>query len=224
MIGAIIAGAGALAGGIMSAVNANKQRKALKAMRRRNDAWYERNYNEDATQRADAVAMMTKLEEDIKDRNRGAAGRSAVMGVTDEGARAEREANSKATGEAAANIVAASAGRKEAVEREHKQRDESLDQAEANVSAQQTANMAAATQGVTAAGAAMAGGKMGNDTGKETAEAEQLEAPIGDVPDAPAEAPVYTEQGTAQTNYYAQSERSLFDIAEDAQRNDAWMV
>ena len=84
---AIGAGLGAV-GGIFGGISASKAMRNVKnnlnAQRRTNQDWYDRRYNEDATQRADAQAMLTRVEESILNRNRQAAGTQAVMGGSGE--------------------------------------------------------------------------------------------------------------------------------------------
>lgn len=46
----------------------------LGEQRRKNQDWYDRRYNEDATQRADAQAMLTRTAEAIRQRNLASAG------------------------------------------------------------------------------------------------------------------------------------------------------
>ena len=81
--GAIGAGLGAV-GSIFGGIAASKAMKNVKnninAQRSANRDWYDRRYNEDATQRADAVAAVNRVEQGIRERNRQAAGTQAVMG------------------------------------------------------------------------------------------------------------------------------------------------
>ncbi len=81
--GAIGAGLGAI-GSIFGGISASKAMKRVKnnlnEQRRRNQDWYDRRYNEDATQRADAQAILTRTEDSIRNRNRQAAGAQAVAG------------------------------------------------------------------------------------------------------------------------------------------------
>ena len=85
--GAISAGLSAV-GSIFGGISASKAMKRVKnnleEQRRKNQDWYDRRYNEDATQRADAQAILTKTEESIRNRNKQAAGTQAVMGGTEE--------------------------------------------------------------------------------------------------------------------------------------------
>lgn len=116
IIGAGVSAAGSIFGGISSRRQMKKARRALEQMQRDNDAWYNRRMNEDATQRADAQRLLTMTEEAIKDRNRAAAGRAAVMGATDEAAAAEREQNNKIMSDTMSNVAAQAASRKDAIE------------------------------------------------------------------------------------------------------------
>ncbi len=97
LIGGIIGGAAGIAGSIFGGISASKAMKKVKnslnEQKRRNQDWYDQRYNEDATQRADAQAILTKTEEAIKSRNRAAAGTAAVMGGTEESVAATKAAN-----------------------------------------------------------------------------------------------------------------------------------
>ena len=70
MIGSLVsAGLGAV-GGILGASSKNKlikqQMRMLEQQKKENQDWYDRRYNEDATQRADAQRLLTLTEESIK--------------------------------------------------------------------------------------------------------------------------------------------------------------
>lgn len=107
--------------------DANRGREAaLEEQRRKNRDWYDRRYNEDATQRADALRVLTMTEESIKRRNRAAAGTQAVMGGTEESVAAAKEANNRALADAASRIAAAGEARKDAIEQQYMQRDAEL--------------------------------------------------------------------------------------------------
>ncbi|MBQ9636751.1 MAG: hypothetical protein IJV36_02490 [Prevotella sp.] len=83
--------------------------------------WYDRNYNEDTTQRADAQRLLNYTAEQIKQRNKRAAGTQAVMGGTEESVAAEKEANSKALAEAASSIAASGVSRKDSIDAAYQQ-------------------------------------------------------------------------------------------------------
>lgn len=133
MLGAIVGGAVGAAGSILGGISKNKaikkQMQMLAQMQRDNQDWYDRRYNEDATQRADAQRMITLTEESIKKRNKAAAGTAAVMGGTDESVAAEKEANSKVLADTTSQIVAAGEARKDQIENQYLSRKENLDNA-----------------------------------------------------------------------------------------------
>lgn len=84
LIGSAIGAAGSIFGGISASKAMKKIQRNVEAQRQKNQNWYDRRYNEDYTQRADAQRILTQTEESIKNRNKQAAGIQAVMGGTDE--------------------------------------------------------------------------------------------------------------------------------------------
>ena len=133
MIGAIIGGAVGATGSILGGISKNnaikKQMEMVAQQQRDNQDWYDRRYNEDATQRADAQRLLQITEESIKKRNKAAAGTAAVMGGTDESVAAEKEAGNKAMADAVSQINAAGEARKEQIENQYLSRKENLDNA-----------------------------------------------------------------------------------------------
>lgn len=97
LIGSIAGGALGAAGSIFGGIKASKAmrraKKNIEAQKQANQNWYDRRYNEDATQRADAQRILAKTEESIRNRNKQAAGAQAVMGGTDESTAAAKAAN-----------------------------------------------------------------------------------------------------------------------------------
>ena len=85
-IGAGISAASSIGNAIFGGISANKQKReqlrAIREQQRENRNWYNRRYNEDATQRADVQRMLSRTNEAIKARNRAAAGKRAVVGGT----------------------------------------------------------------------------------------------------------------------------------------------
>lgn len=123
-------------------------KRNLEDQRRKNQNWYNRRYNEDATQRADAQAILTRTEEEIRNRNRQAAGVRAVMGGSEESVAATKAANNKALSDAVTNIVVNGEARKDAIESQYLQTDANLQQ-QLNAMEQNKAQaIAAATKGV----------------------------------------------------------------------------
>ena len=157
MIGALIgAGLGlasSIAGGIANRKARKKQEQMLAQQQRENQAWYDRKYNEDPTKRADTVRLLTQMQEQIKNRNRAAKGRQAVMGGTEDSTTAVKEANNKTLADTTSQIVAANEARKDAIEQQYQQNKRSIQgqqmQMEAEKSAD-TANVAAGVAGTAA--------------------------------------------------------------------------
>lgn len=138
-------------GGIKNAREARKQRNMLQRQQQDNQAWYDRRYNEDPTQRADAQRLLTMTQEQIKNRNKAAAGTQAVMGGTDASTAATKEANSRAIADVAGNIAANNEARKDAIESRYQNVRHGLTGQQMAMSQQQQANTAAAIQGVAGA-------------------------------------------------------------------------
>ena len=127
LIGSIAGGALGAAGSIFGGISASKAmrrvKKNLQAQKEANQNWYDRRYNEDATQRADAQRILTQTEESIRNRNRQAAGAQAVMGGTDESTAAAKAANAQALADATSQIAVNAENRKDQIEQTYQQRD-----------------------------------------------------------------------------------------------------
>ena len=145
-IGSAIGAAGSIFGGTKAM---KKAKRNVEAQRQKNQDWYDRRYNEDATQRADAQRILTQTEESIKQRNKAAAGSAAVMGGTDESVAAAKEANNKALADATSQIAADAEARKDNIEATYMQNDNALVE-QLNAIEQGKANaISGAVQGVT---------------------------------------------------------------------------
>ena len=116
MIGGGLKVVGGIAGGIMSAINNRKIKKNIEQQMRDNQDWFDRRYNEDATQRADAQRVLTNLNETIRNRNKQIAGTQAVMGGTEESVASAKAINNDAIADATSNIAVASEARKADIE------------------------------------------------------------------------------------------------------------
>ena len=148
---------GAIFGGISASRSAQKQKQAVEAQRQKNQDWYDRRYNEDATQRADAQRILTMTEESIKNRNRQAAGSAAVMGGTDESVAAAKAANNQALADATSQIAAQADARKDNIEATYMQNDNAFAQQLNQIEQNKQAGIAQAVQGVSDAGSSIAG-------------------------------------------------------------------
>lgn len=106
---------------------AEAQDKRLAQQRRKLSDWYNRTYYADPTQRADVQRLITRTQDTLRERSRAAAGRAAVMGGTEEGVAAEKEANSRAVAEMMGNVAAANDARKDAAEQRYMEADMGFD-------------------------------------------------------------------------------------------------
>lgn len=152
MIGALI-GAGlelasSIAGGIANRKARRKQEQMLAQQQRENQAWYDRRYNEDPTKRADTVRLLTQMQEQIKNRNRAAKGRQAVMGGTEDSTTAVKEANNKTLADTTSQIVAANEARKDAIEQQYQQNKRSIQGQQMQMEAEKSADTANVVAGV----------------------------------------------------------------------------
>lgn len=161
LIGSIAGGALGAAGSIFGGISASKAmrrvEKNLQAQKQANQNWYDRRYNEDATQRADAQRILTQTEESIRNRNRQAAGAQAVMGGTDESTAAAKAANAQALADATSQIAVNAENRKDQIEQTYQQRDSQINEALNNLEINKAQAISQAVQGVAKAGAGIAG-------------------------------------------------------------------
>lgn len=152
MIGALIgAGLGlasSIAGGIANRRARRKQEQMLAQQQRENQEWYDRRYNEDPTKRADTVRLLTQMQEQIKNRNRAAKGRQAVMGGTEDSTTAVKEANNKTLADTTSQIVAANEARKDAIEQQYQRNKRSIQGQQMQMEAEKSADTANAVAGV----------------------------------------------------------------------------
>ena len=161
LIGSIAGGALGAAGSIFGGISASKAmrrvKKNLQAQKEANQNWYDRRYNEDATQRADAQRILTQTEESIRNRNRQAAGAQAVMGGTDESTAAAKAANAQALADATSQIAVNAENCKDQIEQTYQQRDSQINEALNNLEINKAQAISQAVQGVAKTGAGIAG-------------------------------------------------------------------
>ena len=157
LVGAGLSAVGSIFGGISASKAMKKVKKNLQAQKQANQDWYDRRYNEDATQRADAQCILTKTEEAIRNRNQQAAGAQAVMGGTEESVAAAKAANNQALADATSQIAVNAEARKDQIEQTYQQRDAQINDALNNLEINKAQAISSAVQGVAQAGAGIAG-------------------------------------------------------------------
>lgn len=166
-LGSLIGGAmkigGSIFGGIKASQAMKQVEKNLNNQMRDNQDWYDRRYNEDATQRADAQRMMAMTMDAIRDRSMDAKGTQAVMGGTEESMAATKAANANALADTASNIAIAGAARKDEVENSYRAKKDSLNEKLNNLQQQKANNIISAVNGVSSAASDIAGNSGLND-------------------------------------------------------------
>ena len=157
LIGAGMSAVGSIFGGISASKAMKKVKTNLQNQQKANQDWFNRRYNEDATQRADAQRILTKTEESIRNRNRQAAGAQAVMGGTEESVAAAKAANNQALADATSQIAVNAEAHKDQIEQTYQQRDAQINDALNNLEINKAQAISSAAQGMTQAGVGMAG-------------------------------------------------------------------
>ena len=170
MIGSIIGGAmklgGSIFGGIKASREAKKQQKMLDAQKAENQAWYNRRFNEDGTQRADAQRLLTNTQDLLRRQTMAAQGANAVTGASTEAVAAQKAANNQALAEATSTIAAASDARKDNIEQQYQTNNNALADKQMQISRQKQDAITQAVQGV--AGAADSIGGINDRFDKDT--------------------------------------------------------
>jgi hypothetical protein len=165
MLGGIIGGALGALGGIFGGISKNKMLKRMRNMineqKRENQDWYDRRYNEDSTQRADAQAILTQTADMIRRRNQQSAGAQAVMGGTEESVAATKAANANALADTAAQIAVAGANRKDNIESQYITRKGAINDKLNNLQQQKANNIINAVNGVSSAASDIASSALG---------------------------------------------------------------
>lgn len=148
LIGAGLSVASSIAGGIANRKARRKQEQMIAQQQRENQAWYDRTYNADPTKRADTVRLLTQMQEQIKNRNKAAKGRQAVMGGTEDSTTAVKEANNKTLADTTSQIVAANDASKDNIEQQYMNRKNQLQNQQMGLEAEKAADTANAVAGV----------------------------------------------------------------------------
>ena len=157
LVGAGLSAVGNIFGGIAASKAAKKQKEKLESQKDENEAWYNRRYNEDPTQRADAQRLLTMTQDSLRRSNRAAAGTAAVMGSGAETVAAQQEANNRILAGTVSAISADAEERRDDIERHYLQRKDSLDTQLDDIEAARVRNIGAAAQGVAQVGSNLVG-------------------------------------------------------------------
>lgn len=151
LLGAIGAGLG-IAGSIGSAIfGGSKASKAMKDANRLieqqkqdNQAWYNRRYNEDYSQTAEAQNLMNYAREQAEKQFKRAEGAAAVAGATDESVAISKQSANEMLSQTASNIAAQGTARKDAIEQQYLNTKNGLTQQQVQNLQQKAQNISAA--------------------------------------------------------------------------------
>lgn len=192
LIGAGLGVASSIFGGISARKARRKQERMLAQQEKENQAWYDRKYNEDPTKRADTVRLLTQMQEQIKNRNKAARGRQAVMGGTEDSTTAVKEANNKTLADTTSQIVAANESRKDDIESQYQARKNAIQNKRMGLEAEKAAGAASVAAGVAGTAANIAAtidGGLGNSkvarpsvSSPTQADLDKLDAKVGAAP------------------------------------------
>lgn len=134
----------AIFGGSKAAKAADQANKLLENQQSDNQKWYDRRYNEDYSQTAEAQNLMNFARNEAEKQFRRAEGAAAVAGGTEESvARAKRDANEMLS-QTASNIAAQGTARKDAIEQQYLNTKNSLTQQQIQNLQQKAQNISAA--------------------------------------------------------------------------------
>ncbi len=110
-------------GGIAASKAIKNMRNNINAARTENQNWYNRRYNEDATQRADAQSLLTNTQELLRRNNQNAAASQAVMGGTDESVAQAKAAGNNTLADTISKINDSAVAEKNSIESQYRTQD-----------------------------------------------------------------------------------------------------
>jgi hypothetical protein len=152
LYGSIISGAGqgaaATMGGIFSTLQMRKVKNGIKAAKQRSQQWYDKEYNADFTQRADAQSALTKARNILDAKYKQAQGASAVAGATDESVAQQKSAANNTLAAITSNIAERADAYKEQVRANYENQQAQADNAMMGYNTAQAQNIANAAAAV----------------------------------------------------------------------------
>lgn len=161
MIGSVIGGVlnvgSSIFGGISSRRAKKKADNILADQKQRNQAWYDRNYNQDYTQRGDAQNIINKTREILQERGQRSAATNAVMGGTDEALAMDKEAQNQAVAQVTSNIASQADNYRDRIDQTYMNNDNAITQQQVGNKQQHAQNIAQAAGGASAGAAGIVG-------------------------------------------------------------------
>lgn len=157
LLGAGLNVLGSVAGAIGSARAQRKADGMIAAQKAKNQAWYDRNYNQNYLERSDAQAVLENTRKFYDERVQRAAGTNTVMGGTDEALAMEKAAANQAISDTMAGINADASAHKDAIEQNYLNADSALTQQQIAGQQQRAANISQAAGSLSSMGAGIVG-------------------------------------------------------------------
>lgn len=160
LIGGIVGGVAkigaSIASGIAGRKAAKKQAKIIDAQERRNQDWYDKEYNADYTQRSDAQAALGQAKELLDEKYAQAEGAAAVGGASEESLARQKASANATMGDITKGIAAQADAYKAQVRNNYEQTQQGIDAKRMGIAQQQAQNVASAAQGLANAGGQIA--------------------------------------------------------------------
>lgn len=142
LIGAGLSVASSVIGGIKSAQQNKKAEQEMKANHARQNAWYNRRYNEDYLDTAAGQSLMTRAKEYADQNWKRQQGAAAIGGGTDASTAMAKEAGNKMMADTMSNIASADVHRKTQVDNMHENMENQYSQSMVNLAQQRANNIA----------------------------------------------------------------------------------
>lgn len=125
IVDSVLGGVGGLLGGLFGGLSKKKRMNDMLNMvhgfRDQEQNWFDKDYNTDFTQLADAQRLFTHTQDYLRDRNRQAAGTAAVMGGTEESLAQAKAEDNKVLADMTSNLAANSVNAKNQMKQQHYQ-------------------------------------------------------------------------------------------------------
>lgn len=161
LIGAGVNLVGSVAGAIGSARAQKKADQMVAQQKEKNQAWYDRNYNQNYLERSDAQQVLENTRKFYDERVQRAAGTNTVMGGTDEALAMEKAAANQAVAETMAGINSEAANHKDMIEQNYLNVDSAISQQQIAGQQQRAQNISQAASNTSKLGANIVGSVLG---------------------------------------------------------------
>ena len=158
LLGAGLNVLGSVAGAIGSARAQRKADDMIAAQKQKNQAWYDRNYNQNFLERSDAQAVLENTRKFYDERVGRAAATNTVMGGTDEALAMEKAGANQAVAETMAGINAEAANHKDMIEQNYLNVDSAISQQQIAGQQQRAQNISQAASNASKLGSNIIGG------------------------------------------------------------------